>query len=352
MPPERPHKGNWKHADETTPTIDGAVQAVVKECRKPQRAKKSYKSGLSEDACEAVSVRLRSQKYKAWKRSQKSESWKRSQKSESVKRQNSVDTAVSTAVGTSDDEQDVDAYAPKALGDDTVEWCDGDLELSQPVTNVAGCFGPPIRLAFHDGVQDERGQLVLVPGLGSSAVRKRLEDLPPEAIVTTRVFRFFEERSCATDWWEKDLSNLNSGCLLWLPIHLMPGMHSKSGAKYGVWFTLHYLEVQAKHFKSAYHMSIEGRNAAKSFGSSWPSANTRMVTGKQLDRGYYWFVSPTGNNRSTFEQDHLEEWGWRHLAREGPFDGRSFMDEWQKQGSPLAARELQSVLTRVQSLNS
>merc|ERR1719161_770831 len=86
---------------------------------------------------------------------------------------------------------------------------------------------------FYDVAADEAGQPVLAPINGPADARIRIDEFPPEALVTIRVFRFFEHRSDEDEIWEKELRNLNSGSLLWLPMHLTPGSHSANGAKYG-----------------------------------------------------------------------------------------------------------------------
>ncbi|CAK0831090.1 unnamed protein product [Prorocentrum cordatum] len=79
-------------------------------------------------------------------------------------------------------------------------------------------------------------------------------------------------------------------------------MHSKSGAKYGHWFTIHYIQIYAKHFGSAYHMANEGScYPAKTFGST--SANTSTITGEVLERGYFWYVSPNSGGDGSLSQD-------------------------------------------------
>lgn len=199
---------------------------------------------------------------------------------------------------------------------------------------------------FQDVVADEKGRPILVPIDGSEYHETRVDDLSPDTILSIRVFRFFDNFACGKDAWEEDLQNVNSGCLLWLPVHLKPGMHSLSGAKYGHCFTIHYLQVRAKHFNSAYFMANEGCSyPAKSFGATVP-ATTGTVNGKPLERGYFWFVSPASNG-STSEKKHFDTWGWKHVAREGPFDAKTFMKEWQNKGSPMAIRDLQMVLNKM-----
>eukprot|EP00440_Ansanella_granifera_P058815 gb/GFBE01063752.1/.p1 GENE.gb/GFBE01063752.1/~~gb/GFBE01063752.1/.p1 ORF type:complete len:463 (+),score=97.76 gb/GFBE01063752.1/:1-1389(+) len=178
----------------------------------------------------------------------------------------------------------------------------------------------------------------LVPVDGPPVAAIPIDDFPPDALLTIRVFRFFEDKSDEEQVWEQELQNVNSGSLLWLPVHLAPGMHSKSGAKYGRWFTIHYLQVYAKHFRSAYHMANEGAcYPAKTFGST--RAETSTVSGAALAKGYFWYVSPATT------QHGLGQAGWQHICRAGPFDGDVFLEEWKKQGSSLDARSLQDVLT-------
>jgi len=182
---------------------------------------------------------------------------------------------------------------------------------------------------------------MLVPIDGPAVEGLHIEDFPPDALVTVRAFRFFEDRQDEKEVWERELRNLNSGSLLWLLVHLTPGMHSVSGAKYGTWFTIHYLQVKAKHFKSAYHMCNEGWSPAKSFGSM---VETSVIKGRPLEEGYFWFVSPAEATSARTQRDQLNSWGWKHLAREGPFDGTQFIEEWKKRGSPLRTRDLQATL--------
>jgi hypothetical protein len=197
---------------------------------------------------------------------------------------------------------------------------------------------------FYDVVADEKGQPVLVPANGPTDAKIRLGEFPPDALVTVRVFRFFEDRNDEKEIWEKELRNLNSGSLLWLPVHLTPGLHTKSGAKYGTWFTIHYLQVYVKHFRSPYHMCNEGFSPAKSFGSALA---THMISGHPLESGYFWFVAPSAAESTAPQQEQLKSWGWKHLAREGPFDGTLFAKEWQKRQSPMTAHDLQAVLNEV-----
>lgn len=48
-----------------------------------------------------------------------------------------------------------------------------------------------------------------------------------------RVFRFLETFSDGKTVWERELRTVNSGSMLWVPVHMQPKMHSMSGAKYG-----------------------------------------------------------------------------------------------------------------------
>jgi hypothetical protein len=197
---------------------------------------------------------------------------------------------------------------------------------------------------FYDVIADEHGQPMLIPTDGPVVKGLRIDEFPPEALVTVRAFRFFENRTDETEVWEQKLRNLNSGSLLWLPVHLTPGMHSVSGAKYGKWFTVHYLQVKAKHFKSGYHMCNEGWSPAKSFGSA---VEKSVITGQLLKEGYFWFVSPAEATTTVSQREQLESWGWKHLAREGPFDGDRFVDEWRKHGSSMTTHDLQVILDKV-----
>lgn len=216
------------------------------------------------------------------------------------------------------------------------------IEKSKHLASNHDCGFP-----VFDVVSDEDGRLVLLPIDGPSAEGVRLEDVPPEATLAIRVFRFLEHRTDGDEIWEKELRNVNSGSLLWLPVHLAPGMHSTYGAKYGDWFTVHTVQVHAKNFKSAYHMCEGGCNVlAKSFGCS-PAAKW-IVKGQPLERGYYWFVSPASDETSTTDDQHFGSWGWKHVACEGPFSGARFVAEWQKRGSSLASCDLQAALQQVQ----
>jgi len=152
-----------------------------------------------------------------------------------------------------------------------------------------------------------------------------LEGLPEDATVTVRVYRFFEELDDEAQIWEKELRNVNSGSLLWLLVHMKPKMHSVKGAKYGTWFTAHYVRVRVAHFKSQYHMCEGGGSPhAKTFGST-PTMK-RLVGGDELS---------TGCPRS---REPREAW----LA--APLDGHAFLADWAKHGSPMDERALQTVL--------
>lgn len=180
----------------------------------------------------------------------------------------------------------------------------------------------------------------LIPVDGPIVAAMPVDDFPADALVTIRVFRFFEDRSDEEQVWEQELQNVNSGSLLWVPVHLSPGLHSKSGAKYGTWFTIHYLQAFARHFRSAYHMANEGACfGAKTFGST--PAETSTVSGSSLANGYFWYVSPSTSQQSLGQQ------GWRHLCRAGPFDGKLFHEEWVKKGSSLEPRDLQKLLDTI-----
>jgi len=186
-----------------------------------------------------------------------------------------------------------------------------------------------------DVVEEEPEVPSLLPVDGPAVAAISIDEFPADALVTIRVFRFFEDRADEEQVWEQELQNVNSGSLHWLPVHMEPGMHSAKGAKHGTWFTIHYLQVFAKHFRSAYHMANEGAcYGAKTFGST--SAETSTVSGKPLQKGYFWYVSPT--SRGSLNN------GWQHLCRAGPFDGKLFHGEWSKNGRPFEARALQRLL--------
>jgi hypothetical protein len=191
----------------------------------------------------------------------------------------------------------------------------------------------------YDVCASETGAEVLIPVDGPSALPINVDDLPPDALITIRSFRFVEERSDEREIYEQELRNVNSGSLLWLPIQLAPNMHSVRGAKYGKWFMIHYFQVYAKHFRSCYNMANDGYTISKTFGSS--QANARIITGKTLPSGYFWFVSPASGPAK------LENEGWQHICRSAPFDGSEFLKEWENAGSPMDGRKLQEVLNRV-----
>jgi len=194
----------------------------------------------------------------------------------------------------------------------------------------------------YDVVATDEGAPALLPTDGPPVPAIPVDELPGEALVTIRSFRFFEDRADQSQIWEQELMNVNSGSLLWLPVHLNPGMHSKSGAKYGRWFTIHYIQIYAKHFRSAYHMANEGScYPAKTFGST--TANTSTITGETLRRGYFWYVSPHSGGDGSLASTMKRE-GWSHLCRAGPFDGSGFLEHWHRAGSPTEPRALQAAL--------
>jgi len=171
--------------------------------------------------------------------------------------------------------------------------------------------------------------------------------LPEDTPVLIRVFRFFETRSDGSTRWERELQNVNSGSLLWAPVHMQPKMHSVSGAKYGNWFTVHHIEVLAKHFKSGYFMCEEGAcPLAKTFGGT--RGVSKLVTGQSLPEGYFWFVTP----HRDVEDDPLARLGWRHVGMEGPFDGTAFLKEWKAGGSPTDAPGLQEMMNDFLSIEA
>lgn len=197
---------------------------------------------------------------------------------------------------------------------------------------------PPI---VYDVVAGADGEPVLLPSDGPPTAPIQVTDLPAEAVITIRVFRFLEDRSDERQLWERSLLNVNSGSLFWLPWQLGPNLHTIAGAKYGTWFTIHFVQVLAKHFKSAYHMCNEGYSSgAKTFGCT--GVGPRAITGEAMPEGYFWYVSPAVG------QEHLRSKGWQHLDRSGPFDGQALLRLWHERGSPLEARALQQVLARVQ----
>jgi len=200
----------------------------------------------------------------------------------------------------------------------------------------------------HDIVANENGELELLPLGEQPQAARKVSDLGQDEVVAVRVFRFLEDRSDERNTWEQGLHNVNSGSLLWLLVHMLPKMHSMSGAKYGKWFTVHTINVQAKHFGSNYHMFNEGSaGPAKTFGAS--NATQNLVTGEKLEKGYFWFGtpvegSPDAPSMDVSTQEHLESKGWQHLRREGPFDGESFLGEWTKQGEAMDEVSLQRTL--------
>lgn len=204
---------------------------------------------------------------------------------------------------------------------------------------LSGCRQklPPV---VYDVVADAQGQPAFVPSEGPPMDPIIVTDFPPEAVLTVRVFRFFEDKCDESQFWERGLLNVNSGSIFWLPWHLEPLMHSTAGAKYGRWFTIHYVQVLAKHFSSAYQMCNEGYSGgAKTFGSS--SANSKAITGKAMPDGYFWYVSPAHG------QEHLDSGGWQHLDRAGPFDGEAFRKLWHENGSSMDVRVLQHLVTKM-----
>mmetsp|Transcript_1874 Transcript_1874/g.4182 ORF Transcript_1874/g.4182 Transcript_1874/m.4182 type:complete len:442 (-) Transcript_1874:275-1600(-) len=189
-------------------------------------------------------------------------------------------------------------------------------------------------------VTDASAAPALVPVDGPAVPPILVDDFPDQALLTVRVFRFFEDHRDKKEVWEQELQNVNSGSLQWVPVHLAPGMHSKSGAKYGFWFTIHYVQVYAIHFRSSYHMANEGFVQAKTFGAT--SANTAMVTGEKLSTGYFWYVHPVNADHGSLRQE-----GWQHLCRAGPFNGKVFLEHWHQRGSPMDFLAVQAVLNEV-----
>lgn len=210
-----------------------------------------------------------------------------------------------------------------------------ECSTSLPVASMAA----ELPAVVYDVVALEGGSPALVPTDGPPVPPIAIEDFPAEALVTIRTFRFFEDRADKEQVWEQELRNVNSGSLLWLPVHMEPGLHSKGGAKYGRWFTIHYIQIYVKHFRSAYHMANEGScYPAKTFGAT--SANTSTITGKPLERGYFWYISPVSNGG----EGCLAKQGWSHLCRAGPFNGMEFVEHWRSAGSPMEPRSLQAAL--------
>lgn len=234
---------------------------------------------------------------------------------------------------------------------------DGDDEEPTPAHGIAAedvlpelkPVEPARSESVHDVVANDNGELELLPlGDQPQATRRKVSDLHQDEVVTIRVFRFLEDKDQESHPWEQALHNVNSGSLLWLIVHMLPKMHSVSGAKYGKWFTVHTVNVMAKHFGSSYHMFNEGNaGQAKTFGAS--SATTGLVTGKKLAKGYFWFASPVDGcpkapGLEVSSQEHLEAKGWQHLRREGPFDGEHLLEEWCKQGEAMDEDSLQRTL--------
>jgi len=224
---------------------------------------------------------------------------------------------------------------PSMTASDLLALAAEDLPLAEPAA------WPPLESTTFDVVGNSSAEHVLLP-LGGKGPSLLVKELPGDAVVNLRVIRFFEDpvdEKCA---WEKELHNVNSGSLLWLPVHMVPKMHSLKGCKYGEWFTIHHIQVVAKHFASGYQMCNEGVCPAKTFGVS--SGVKALVTGKKLQQPYFWFVTPRGNSDKVNTDEHMQAYGWRHVRREGPFDGSSFLSKWQKQGSPLEHEKIQAVL--------
>jgi len=171
--------------------------------------------------------------------------------------------------------------------------------------------------------------------------------LPPDTVVDIRVLRFFEDQIDEKETWEQELRNVNSGSLLWLPVHLEPKFHSVIGSKFGKWFTIHHVRVMVKHFQTGYHMAEEGATFAKTFGAT-AGLNNR-VTGVDLPSSYYWFVTPDKQGSATSREDVTDEaniakFGWQHVSRQGPYDGQLFLEMWHQDNQPLQEQELQKVL--------
>jgi len=232
------------------------------------------------------------------------------------------------------------------------EWeqgsCSWDLE-------EAACDGGHVAAdlagAIFDVVADTDGAMWLLPVGGPEAGRMeravRISELPDEAVVTIRTFRFFEDRGDEKFLWEKELRNVNSGSLLWMVVHMQPKFHSVAGCKYGQYFTVHHIRVRAACFKNGYHMAQEGSCPfAKAFGAT--VAVKGIVTGQNLSTGYFWFVSPAPSGTNASQPEHLEKYGWQHVSRQGPYDGEVLLAEWQAQGSPMQEVRLQQLLERLQ----
>eukprot|EP00448_Togula_jolla_P004639 CAMPEP_0170593060 /NCGR_PEP_ID=MMETSP0224-20130122/13246_1 /TAXON_ID=285029 /ORGANISM="Togula jolla, Strain CCCM 725" /LENGTH=246 /DNA_ID=CAMNT_0010916987 /DNA_START=54 /DNA_END=794 /DNA_ORIENTATION=+ len=193
-----------------------------------------------------------------------------------------------------------------------------------------------------DVVSSDEGKVELLPVDGPSSARLPVDKLPDDAVVTIRVFRFLEDDCDAEEDWEKELKNVNTGSLLWLAVHMLPKMHSVRGAKYGEWFTIHHIRVYAKHFKSGYHMCNGGCSLpAKTFGAT--SAVKSLVTGRKLQQGYFWFVSPCEQHSKA----SLANNGWEHISVEGPFDGRNLVEECDRESCSVEAKDLQEVVRNI-----
>jgi len=202
--------------------------------------------------------------------------------------------------------------------------------------------------ALHDVVADVAGNMMLLPVHGGAPLS--VSELPDDAVVTIRVFRFFEDQADGERIWERELRNVNSGSLLWLIVHLMPRMHSVAGRKYGQWCTVHHIRVRAGCLRAGYHMAQEGSCPfAKTFGAT--VAVKGLVTGESLPTGYFWFVSPhrgcDGECDSAVveEEEVLERQGWRHVRRSGPFDGEAFLSAWRARGASLDEACLRDALS-------
>mmetsp|Transcript_66706 Transcript_66706/g.145462 ORF Transcript_66706/g.145462 Transcript_66706/m.145462 type:complete len:264 (-) Transcript_66706:187-978(-) len=190
-----------------------------------------------------------------------------------------------------------------------------------------------------DVVSSESGEVELLPVEGPSKTRLRVTTLADDDVVTIRVFRFIEDYDDASEPWEEGLQNVNSGSLLWLRVHMLPKMHSVRGAKYGKWCTVHEIRIYAKHFKSGYYMCKNGCSMpAKTFGST--SSVKSLVSGEKLAQGYFWFVSPCGQQAGA----SLENDGWEHISMDGPFDGSVLAEGCAKQSGTLDVGKLQELV--------
>jgi len=216
--------------------------------------------------------------------------------------------------------------------------------MAQPVVPPAELLPTLVspKTTLFDVTANEAGQPELLPVGRPGCGRLAVADLPEDAEVMVRVFRFFEDRSDEAYSWEQKLCNVNSGSLLWVPVHIKPKLHSIGGKKYGKWFVVHHIKVRAKHFRSHYHMCLEGSSPADTFGSM----NIKLlVSGHRLDRGYFWLVTPCKEpSINVASEESMRAQGWQHLFRSGPFDGDSFMKLWEAHGVPLAEEELQATM--------